>query len=70
MDDGGIRPSGLDEAVHLCEQVVSLPDEVFQEALRLPKGYRPATDWSMRREVNAIRPRAHFFLEKVARRIA
>jgi len=62
-DDGRIRPSGLDEAVRLCEQVVSLADEVFQEALRLPKGYRPEMIWSMRREVNAVRPRAQSFLE-------
>ena len=44
-DDGRITQSGLDEAVCLCEQVLSLPDEVFQEALRLPPDYRPRMIW-------------------------
>ena len=68
-DDGRIRQSALDEAVRLCEQVLSLPDEIFQEALRLPPGYRPRMIWSMRREINAIRPRARTFLETAAGRV-
>jgi len=65
-DDGRIKPCGLNEAVRLCEQVLSLPDEVFQEALRLPPGYRPRMIWSVRREIDAIRPRARTFLETAA----
>ncbi len=66
MDAGRIKPSGLDEAVRLCENVLSLPDEAFQEALRLPPGYRPRMIWSVRREIDAIRPRARTFLETAA----
>lgn len=67
-DDGQVRQSGLDEAVRLCEQVLSLPDEIFQEALRLPPGYQPRMIWSVRREINAICPRARTFLETAAGR--
>ena len=66
MDDGRIRPSGLEEAIQLCKQVLSLPDEVFQQALRLPQFYRPYMSWSVWREVEAIRPRARKFLETAA----
>jgi len=65
-DDGRIRQTGLDEAVRFCEQVLSLPDEIFQEALQLPPSYRPRMIWSIRREINAIHPRARMFLKRAA----
>ena len=63
-NNGQIKPHGLNEAARLCKQVQSLPDEVFQEALRLPPGYGPGMIWSVRREIDAILPRARKFLEK------
>ena len=65
-DDDRIKPYGLNEAIRLCEQVLSLPDEVFQEALRLPPGYGPKMIWSVRREIDGIRPRARTFLKTAA----
>ena len=58
-----IRPSGLEEAIRLCKQVLSLPDAVYQDAIRLPEGYRPQMLWSVRKQVELIRPRARDFLE-------
>jgi hypothetical protein len=68
QDKGRIRKAGLDEAVHLCEEVLALPDDIFQEALRLPTGYRPQMIWSMREQINAVRPRARAFLKGVSAR--
>ena len=64
MDDAErINRAGLDEVIHLCEQVLSLPDAVFQEAIRMPEGYKPRMVWSVRKEIGLIRPRAQDFLE-------
>ena len=61
-----IRPSGLDEAIRLCEQVLSLSDDVYQDAVRMPEGYRPRNLWSVRKQIGLIRPRARDFLEWAA----
>lgn len=66
MDDGNIRQSGLDEAIHLCKQVLSLPDEIFDEAIRLPPGYCPRMCWSVQNEIYNIQPRARKFLKMTA----
>ena len=58
-----IRPGGLDEAIRLCEQVLSLSDDVYQDAIRTPKGYRPRMLWSLRKQIGLVRPRARGFLE-------
>lgn len=60
-----IRPSGLEEARRLCQQVLSLPDNVFSEALRLPEDYRPDMCWSLRPHLEAVRPSACRFLAMV-----
>ena len=65
----GQTAAGLDEAVRLCEEVLSLPDEVFLEAAKLPPGYRPSMHWSVRQEINNIRPRARAFMETAAGRV-
>ena len=62
-DERQITQSGLNEAVRLCKEVLSLPDEVFLEAVQLPPGYRPSMDCSVRQEINNIRPRARTFLD-------
>ena len=56
-----INAAGLSEAIHLCEQVLSLPDTVFREALRMPEGYNPPMVWSVRKEIDRIRLRARDF---------
>ena len=61
-----IRPSGLEEAIRLCEQVLSLPDAVYQDAIRMPKGYRPRMPWSVREQIGLIRPLARAFLHWAA----
>ena len=61
-----IRPSGLDEAIRLCEQVLSLSDDVYQDAIRMPEGYRPRMLWSVRKQIGLIRPRARDFLKWAA----
>ncbi|MCY4495837.1 MAG: hypothetical protein OXC14_00955 [Rhodospirillaceae bacterium] len=61
-----IRPSGLDEAIRLCEQVLSLSDDVYQDAIRMPEGYKPRMLWSVRKQIGLIRPRARDFLEWAA----
>ena len=61
-----IRPSGLEEAIRLCEQVLSLADNVYQDAIRMPEGYRPRMLWSVRKQIGLIRPRARDFLEWAA----
>ena len=66
--DGKIRLSGLNEAISLCEQALLLPDEVFQNAHQLPYGYRLRMIWNVRREIDAIRPRAREFLKTAAER--
>ena len=64
VDDGGrMKVAGLDEAIHLCEQVLSLPATVFRDAIRMPRGYNPRMIWSVRREIDRIRPRARDFLQ-------
>ncbi len=64
VDDANqIRSTGLEEAIRLCKQVLSLPDAVFQEAIRMPTGYRPQMKWSVREEIDCIRPRARHFLK-------
>ena len=65
-DANRIRPSGLEEAIRLCEQVLSLPDAVYQDAIRMPKGYRPRMPWSVREQIGLIRPRARDFLDWTA----
>ena len=60
---GVIRPSGIREAVLLCEQVLALPERIYREALLLPPGYRPKMPWSVKQEVSGIRPRAQRFLK-------
>lgn len=62
QDEGGTKEAGLNEAIRLCEDILSLPEETFEEALRLPAGYRPKMCWNMRKQVSAIRPRARAFL--------
>ncbi len=66
-EDGKIKPSGLTEAIRLCERVLSLSDEIFREALELPYGYRPKMIWNLRKEIDAIRPRAQTFLHTACR---
>lgn len=61
--NGVIKPSGLAEAIRLCECIVSLPDQTFHEALELPDHYRPKMSWSLREEIDAIRPRAQKFIQ-------
>ena len=61
-----IRPGGLDEAIRLCERVLSLSDDVYQDAIRMPEGYRPRMLWSVRKQVGLVRPRARDFLEWAA----
>lgn len=64
VDDGGrIKGAGLNEAIHLCEQVLSLPDIVFRDAIRMPEGYNPQMIWCVRKEIDRIRPRARDFLK-------
>jgi hypothetical protein len=58
-----VKPSGLAEAIRLCERILLLRDEVFREALALPPGYKPKMNWNLRRVVDAIRPRARRFLQ-------
>ena len=65
-DANRIRPSGLEEAIRLCEQVLSLPEAVFQDAIRMPEGYRPRMLWSVRKQIGLVRPRARDFLEWAA----
>ena len=62
-ESGRTNAAGLNEAVHLCEQVLSLPDNVFREALLMPGGYHPRMVWSVRKEIESIRPRARDFLK-------
>ena len=61
-DSGQMNGAGVNEATRLCEQVLSLPDTVFREALRIPQGYNPRMEWSVSREIERIRPRARDFL--------
>jgi hypothetical protein len=61
-DDGRRKPAGIVEAIKLCKAVLALPDDVYAEAIRLPAGYRPKMNWSVKREVAGIRPRAEHFL--------
>jgi hypothetical protein len=61
--DGRLKQSGLVEAILLCQSVLSLRDDVFREALDLPDGYKPKMCWSLRRQIDAIRPRARRFLQ-------
>ena len=65
-DANRIRPSGLEEAIRLCEQVLSLSDDVYQDAIRMPEGYRPRMLWSVRKQIGLIRPRARDFLDWAA----
>ena len=65
-DANRIRPGGLEEAIRLCEQVLSLPDAAFQDAIRTPEGYRPRMLWSVRKQIGLIRPRARDFLQWAA----
>ena len=67
IEDSRIKKAGLELAVRLCEEVLALPDEVFLDADRLPPGYRPKMIWSVREEINQVRPRARRFLEKAER---
>ncbi|MYD97205.1 MAG: hypothetical protein F4X98_07445 [Gammaproteobacteria bacterium] len=60
---GRVISAGLQEAIRLCQQVSSLPDTVFLDALRMPQGYCPTMLWSLREEVDRIRPRARAFLQ-------
>lgn len=62
-----LNQDGLNEGVRLCELVSSLPDTVFSEALRIPHGYEPTMLWSLREEIDCIRPRAREFLGWAAR---
>ena len=55
---GRLNREGLNEAIRLCERVSSLPEAVFREALRMPDGYVPTMLWSVRKEIDCIRPRA------------
>ena len=66
-ESGRVRAAGLKAAIHLCQQVSSLSDAVFRDALRMPVGYRPKMLWSVRREIDHIRPRARNFLRWAAR---
>ena len=66
-ESGRVSAAGLNAAIHLCQQVSSLPDAVFRDALRMPVGYRPEMLWSVRREIDRIRPRARDFLRWAAR---
>jgi hypothetical protein len=66
-ENGRVKPSGLAEAIRLCEQILALRDEVFGEALALPCGYRPEMIWNLREEIDAIRPRAESFLRIACR---
>ena len=61
-----IRPSGLDEAIRLCKQVLSLTDDVHKATIRMLEGYSPLMPWSVRRQIWIIRPRAQDFLEWAA----
>ena len=61
-----IRPAGLDEAIYLCKRLLSLPDKVFQGAIRMPAEYRTESR-SVREEIERMRPRARHFLEWAAR---
>jgi len=63
QENGEIKPFGFAEATLLCEQILSLPDKTFREALKLPLGYKPKMCWSLKTEIDAIRPRARNFLE-------
>ena len=49
-ESGRMNAAGLNEATRLCEQVLSLPDTVFQEALRMPEEYNPRMVWSSAQE--------------------
>jgi hypothetical protein len=60
----GAKPSGLTLAIRLCEEVLSLPNDIFEKALELPPNYRPKMTWSLRKEIDAIRPRARRFLRE------
>ena len=60
---GRLNREGLNEAIRLCERVSSLPEAVFREALRMPDGYVPTMLWSVRKEIDCIRPRARDFLK-------
>ena len=67
-DSGQMNSAGVNEAIRLCEQVLSLPDTLFREALRIPQGYNPRMEWSVSREIDRIRPRARDFLNWANRR--
>ncbi len=67
--DDHIRENGLNEAIQLCKQVLSLPDDVFDQALRLPSNYKPSMEWSICREIENIRPRAQIFLDEAGRNV-
>lgn len=62
-----INPSGVSEAISLCERTLSLPDESFREALAMPPNYKPEMKWSLQKEIDEIRPRAKRFLQLVGR---
>jgi len=62
---GRLRQAGTTEAIRLCEQILSLPDAVFEEALRTPRGALRNAPWSLRREVMGVRGRAQSFLSRV-----
>ena len=62
-DDDRIRPTGLEVAARLCEQVLSLPDAVFKEAIRMPPGYSPRMNWTVHIEINGIRQKSRNFLK-------
>ena len=60
------RRAGLNEAKRLCEQVLSLSDAVFQEAICIPEEYKPKMIWNVRKEIYSIRPRAlNFLVDKI-----
>ena len=65
-DANQTRRSGLEEAIRLCEQVLSLSDALYQDAIRMPEGYRPQMLWSVRKQIGLIRPRARDFLQWAA----
>ncbi|MBK1839076.1 hypothetical protein JHL17_16820 [Azospirillum sp. YIM B02556] len=55
--------TGVDLAVKLCQQVLDLPDAVFDEALKFPQGVEVA--WDLCAELDRVRLRARTFLEQV-----
>lgn len=60
----GLNGAGLAAATQLCEQMLDLAPELFDEATLLPEGYQPDRAFSVHREVQLIRPRAIEFLKR------